>query len=407
MWLKSIEQMSMVVVGLLVLRAALPWLRRRWSGLLGAALSVLIVVALCASSASAVEFRHRHGGVVKVAKGEVIPGTLVAAGETVLVEGTVEGDLVAAGERVEVRGTVKGNVIAAGGRLFIGGNVDNSALLAGHVLTLEGTVKRNVYAAGANIELTDGASVLQSLFAAAEDGAVNGKIGDSLIAAMARLRLAGEVAKDIRFRGGRLTLSSGARVGGDLLARTRQPAQIDAGAKIGGKTTIELIRTPSRYLTGRFYLRQLIWLLGGFLVGLVLLKVFPGFYGGAAAAVRSIWRSLGLGLGVLCGVPVAVIVVGITLVGLPLALITVAIYLIALCLAKIFVAAWLGRQLLKTPAEADYSSLGALFLGLFILTVAGDLPYIGGWIRLVVLLVGLGAFAWQAYWQVKSAPATA
>lgn len=405
MWLNSVERLAALAAALVALRAVLPWLRRRWPSLLGVTLMAVLLLWLSAPVASAVEFRHAHGAVVKVAKGEVVAGTLVAAGQTVVVDGTVEGDLVAAGNRIEVRGEVKGNVIAAGHTLIIGGNVANDAILAGQRITVEGQVGRNVFAACEHFDTADAANVAQSLFAAASMGMIDGKIGDSLVAAMGSLQVAGAVAKNIRFRGGRFSLLSGAQVGGDLLARTRRPAQIDPGAQISGRKTLEIIRRTPRYMSGSFYFFQFVWLLAAFVLGVLLLKAFPGFYREASEAVGSVWRSLGLGLAVLAGVPVAAVAVGVTLVGLPLALITVAIYVIALYLAKIFVAAYLGRRLLQIPPAAGYTSLGALFLGLFILVVLGNLPYIGWLIKLVIILGGLGALSWQLYQRMKPSSA--
>ena len=79
-------------------------------------------------------------------------------------------------------------------------------------------------------------------------------------------------------------------------------------------------------------------------LGLVL---FPGFFQASTQAVGSGWRSLGLGVAILAGVPVAIFLIAITLVGLPASLMLLAVYLIAIYLAKIWVGAFLGRVLLK------------------------------------------------------------
>jgi hypothetical protein len=100
---------------------------------------------------------------------------------------------------------------------------------------------------------------------------------------------------------------------------------------------------------------------------------------------------------VLVGVPVAVIVVAITLVGLPLAFMLLAGYLAALYLAKIWVGAFLGRLLLKPAAASKGDWLLGLLIGLLILTVVSFIPYLGGLVRFGVVCLGLGAFAWQLY----------
>jgi hypothetical protein len=133
------------------------------------------------------------------------------------------------------------------------------------------------------------------------------------------------------------------------------------------------------------------------LVGWLGLVLFPGFVQASTHAVGSGWRSLGLGIAILAGVPVAMIFLAITLVGLPASLMLLMAYLAAIYLAKIWVGAFLGQMLLK-PAEATKSDwMLGLLLGLLILTVVRFVPYLGGLVHFGVICVGLGAFAWQLH----------
>ena len=112
----------------------------------------------------------------------------------------------------------------------------------------------------------------------------------------------------------------------------------------------------------RFFLHQVVWLAAAMLVGWLGLALFPDFLQACTQAVGSGWRSLGLGLGVLAGIPVAIIVVAITLVGIPISLMLLAVYLAAIYLAKLWVGAFLGRILLK-PAGATKTRLAAGIAG--------------------------------------------
>ena len=114
-------------------------------------------------------------------------------------------------------------------------------------------------------------------------------------------------------------------------------------------------------------------------------------------ATRSVWRSLGLGFAVLVGTPVAVLLVCVTLIGLPLGLFTLALYVIGLYLAKIFVGGFLGRMVIKVNIPSTRRSILALLIGLLILTVLFQIPFIGTLFHLVVFCFGLGAFTWQIY----------
>jgi hypothetical protein len=139
------------------------------------------------------------------------------------------------------------------------------------------------------------------------------------------------------------------------------------------------------------------------LVGWLILILFPGFFQASTHAVGSGWRSLGLGFGVLAGVPVAIILSAITLVGLPVSLILLAFYLVAIYLSMIWVGAYLGRMILKPTTETKGDWLLALLVGLLILTVIRYIPYLGGFVHFVVICLGLGAFAWQLYRALRPA----
>jgi len=90
-------------------------------------------------------------------------------------------------------------------------------------------------------------------------------------------------------------------------------------------------------------------------------------------------------------------VTAITLVGIPASLMLLAVYLAAIYLAKIWVGAFLGRILLKPAGATKSDWLLGLLVGLLILTIVEFIPYLGGLVRLGVVCLGLGAFAWQLY----------
>jgi len=211
--------------------------------------------------------------------------------------------------------------------------------------------------------------------------------------------VSGSIGRDLTTVGGRLTLTNTAQVGGNLSARVRQlkEAHIADGATIGGKRDIQVRVRESHFTRPRFYFHQAVWLAGAILVGWLGVLLFPGFFQATTQLVGSGLRSLGLGVGVLAGVPVAIVVIAITLVGFPLSLMLLALYLAAIYLAKIWVGAFLGRILLKPSGATKGDWLLGLLVGLLILTIVRFIPYLGGIVHLGVVCLGLGAFAGQLY----------
>jgi len=228
---------------------------------------------------------------------------------------------------------------------------------------------------------------------------VEGEVKRSATIFAGNADISGSIGRDLTMAGGSLTLTNTARVGGDLRARVRQlkDVHIANGASIAGKRDIQLRVRRSEFTRPRFYLHQAVWFAAAMVVGWLGVVLFPSFFEACTQAVGSGWRSLGLGVGVLAGMPVVIIVAAITLIGIPLALMLCAVYLVALYLAKIWVGAFLGRMLLRPSGTTKGDWLLRLLVGLFILTIVGFIPFLGGLIRLGVICLGLGAFGWQLY----------
>jgi hypothetical protein len=240
----------------------------------------------------------------------------------------------------------------------------------------------------------------EGIVAAAGDVSLEGEVKRSVnILSSGNTDVTGSIGSDLTMSGVSLTLTNTARVGRNLSARVRQlkEVHIDDGATIAGKRDIQVKVRESRLTRPRFYFHQAVWFAAAMLVGWLGLVMFPSFFRATTEAVGSGWLSLGLGVAVLAGVPVVMIVAAITLVGIPISMMLFALYLAAIYLAKVWVGAFLGRILLKPSGATKGDWLLGLLVGLLILTIVGFIPYLGGLVRLGMVCLGLGAFAWQLY----------
>jgi len=228
---------------------------------------------------------------------------------------------------------------------------------------------------------------------------LEGEVNRSVTMFVGNGDVSGSIGRELTMAGDRLTIASTARIGGNLTARVDhlKNVEIADGATIGGKRDIEVRVRQNQFARPRFYLHQAVWLAAAMLVGWLGLILFPAFFRASTQAVASGWRSLGLGLAILAGVPVAVILIAITLIGLPVSLMLLAMYLAAIYLAKIWVGAFLGQMLVRPAGAAKGDWLLALLVGLVILTVVGFIPYLRWPVHVAVICLGLGAFAWQLY----------
>ena len=359
-----------------------------------------LLIVLLALSLPSLALDRRHGDFVTVAANETVDDTLMAAGNTVRIEGVVNGDLLAFGRTVEVRGTVKGDLVSFAKRTVVSGSVEGRIYTFSESLDLDGQLGHSLYGFAQSLRVNDQGHVGEGIVAAAGDVSLEGEVKRSVdILTSGNADVSGSIGRDLTTSGVSLTLTNTARVGGNLSAHVRQlnEAHIADGATIAGKRDIQVQVRQSQFTRPRFYFHQAVWFAAALLVGWLGLVLFPAFFQAATQSVGSGWLSLGLGVAVLAGAPVAMIVAAITLIGFPISLMLFAVYLAAIYLAKIWVGAFLGRILLRPSGTTKGDWFLGLLVGLLILTVVGFIPYLGGLVRFGVVCLGLGAFAAQLH----------
>jgi len=358
-----------------------------------------LVIMLLAFSLSGFSLERRHTEIVSVRASETVDDTLLASGNIVRVEGVINGDLLAFGGTVEVRGTVKGDLVSFAKRIVVSGTVEGNIYNCSNSLDLDGQVNHSLYGLMQSLRLNDRGRVGEGIVVGAGDIALEGEVNRSVNIYAGNADVSGSVGRALSMAGDNLTLTNTARVGGNLSARVRhlRNVHIADGATITGTRDVQVRVRENRFTRPTFYFFLAIWLAASVLVGWLILLLFPDFFQASTHAVGSGWRSLGLGIAILAGVPVAMILLAFTLVGLPASLMLLMAYLAAIYLAKIWVGAFLGQILLKPAAATKSDWMLGLLLGLLILTVVRFVPYLGTLVHFGVICLGLGAFAWQLY----------
>ena len=331
--------------------------------------------------------------VVTIGAADTVDDTLIVAAETVLIEGTVTGDVVAAARRIEVSGTVEGNLLGFSETVAVSGVVNGTVLGAASSLDfLSSAVGSDLWVAGETLRIDDDARIEGNATVAAQTTSMDGLVGEDLYAFGETVELGGTLGQDLEAFAARVRLLGEAKVGGDVRYRTdnEDDLQVADAAQVGGEVVFlgvpEPLRDRSRYATGAFYLWELAWLAGGFIVGLVFLWLVPGARSLSLGAGVDALKTSGVGLLTLVGVPIMAVLAGITLIGLPLSLIVILAWALALYLAQIVVASMVGRMLLSGSDSLAWT----LLAGLVVVTVAVNLPFIGGIISVVLTIVGVG-----------------
>jgi cytoskeletal protein CcmA (bactofilin family) len=358
-----------------------------------------VLMVLLASCLPSFGMERRHAEFVTVAASETVDDTLLVHANTVRVEGVINGDLLAFARILEVRGTIKGDLVSFAKQTVVSGTVEGHIYNCSQSFDFDGQLGRSIYTWTQSLRVGNRGRVGDGLVVGAGDVNMEGEVKRSATIFASNAEVSGSIGRELTMAGRALRMANTARLGGDLVARVhhREDVHIADGATIAGKRDIEVRVRQSKFTRPKFYLFQAVWIGAAMLIGWLGLVLFPAFFEDCTGAVRSAWRSLGLGFAVLAGVPLAIIIAAITLVGLPLSLMLLAAYLSAIYLAKIWVGAYLGRRILKPAGTTKHDWLLGLLVGLVILTVVGFIPYLGRVVGVVVACIGLGALAWQLY----------
>lgn len=352
--------------------------RIRYAIAVGASLLLVIGVGGCSRPVASERGVARIGDDLVGAHGELeiadsVPGDVMVAGGVIRFTGVVGGDYLGAGGQQIVAGRVGGSVRAAGGHVELAADVGRNATIAASEIEVgeTGAISGNGYLAGSAVRL-------------------EGRVGRALEVRAGDVVIDGAVGGDATIEAGWLHIGPQATIEGDLTYRVRRDRlTIDPRARIAGRT-IALPPQPRSRLPETL---RAVWLIGFLVAGAALVLLFPGTVESAAAALgRKPGASIGWGFVWLIGVPIAAVILAITVIGVPLALVLAALYLVSLYLARAVPAVLVGRLVLRERVGAGRrATLLAFLVGGTIISLAELIPFLGPAVLVVTTIIGLGA----------------
>jgi hypothetical protein len=340
----------------------------------------------------------QQGETVLLPKDQVVNKDYFATGESINLAGTINGDAYLAGGNITVEGVVNGDLLAAGGNINIRGQVTGDIRTAGGSIIISSKVGQNVTAAGGNINFTDNADITGSIVAAGGNLDIFSPIGKDLTVAGGSVNLGNSVSGDVLAGIGELTLTPSASVSGNLDYWSTELAQVSPGASVSGQ--INHYQPPAekragdeaaKGLAGVWAFFKLVSFISSLAIGLILLRLVPGFMGKTVDIMKKRpWVSLLVGFIAAIAIPILFIALLVTVFGIPLALVLLGIYLLISYFTKIFVALVLGQILLNWINQKTNIYL-TFTLGLIIYYIISLIPVLGGLLTMIACLIALGA----------------
>jgi hypothetical protein len=325
------------------------------------------------------------------------------AGAAVNVDRPVPGDLIAAAGRLQVAQPVSGDAVLAAGSVAIKSPVSDDLRAAGGIVTLSSRIGGETMIAAGRATLTPAAETYGRTWLAGGKVVMAGRAYSGMNILAREVIVLGEVDGPLEISGERIEIGSSARLHGGVTYSSGRAIVVHPRAQIEGAVT----RVPSAYdmphalldTPALQFLRPLL-MIGLMIAGVLLYACFPQHVSSAVASLRAApARSAGLGLAVLLGVPPVVVLLVITIIGIPIALALGAGYALALLVGYLIASFCIGDALRRAMAVLTRRNLRAtgftrsiafFAIGVVLLNLASNIPYIGSVVLVLALIAGLG-----------------
>lgn len=298
------------------------------------------------------------------------------AGNNQTVDKDIDRDVMISGSQVRTASSIAGDAYIAGGQIDINGMIDGNLIVAGGNVTVSGKVSKNVIVAGGQVRIEETAEV-----------------GGYVLAGGGTVSLMGHFLGPVKVGAASLIVGEKAILEGNLEADVSK-SEVALSSKINGEKKINIYETKQterqvnqwRQLG---FVKEIFSFLGKLLILLIVVKFFSQKIK-EINFKNSILLTIGLGLVFLIVTPFLVFILMTTMVAIPLSLIILAIYLVSLYLSGIVVSILVGNFISKKGYLKTNNHYLQGLIGLLLLTLVGLIPFVGGLIKFVVLLLGLG-----------------
>ncbi len=336
----------------------------------------------------------------RVDVGERTSGDKYVAGKSVVVDGYHDGDLAIVGESATIQGEVTGDVFFFGDTLDISGHVRDTVRVMASNVYVSGTVDGDLMMFGNLMTVRTGGRVAGDVLGFGARLRLDGDVDRDVRLTAGEIQIGGTIRGDARLKADTIVFGERGRIEGDLDYQANRKLDAEVASRVGGEVEFrEKVEEPEeeedRALTAGdvawWLLWWGIWTLGAVLAGLSLVGLARPAVDRARASISAdpLMSAL-VGFGAFLVLPAGSLIM--TVLAPPFGLSGWLVFALILLLAKIPVGVWLGSRILALVGRRDASPTVALLVGVPLLYLAAELPYLIGWaVWGLTTWLGLGA----------------
>ncbi|PWN06538.1 hypothetical protein [Rhodohalobacter mucosus] len=364
----------------------------RFRKLLRAALMLLLFSFFLTDALTAQGSRYEAGDVFRLAESDTASQQLIAAGEWIEIAGVAENDLFAAGSSIAITGLIGDDAFLAGESVNLSGIIGDMLLSASETLVMDGSVRGDVFAAGDELRLTENSVINGKLFIAGNEVQITG----ATVAGRTRIA-ANRVRLDGVFRDHVVIYSNDVEFGPDYrpLGDTKVVSTEELYRENMGNIPEQLILDVKRPSALPMLLFQTGLYLSMLVTGVVLIFLFkPVTADLHRFATERFWKNTGIGFLLVILTPLLLTLLLFPVITIPLAILICTLFTVSLYLSYLAVAMMLGLQFIQwfSKKTTELTYYWSLALGLVLIAIINNVPFIGPAFSILLLFFGTGSF---------------
>lgn len=358
---------------------------------------ILITIAILMPIVGFAATRNNSDSVF-VASDETITGNLMAAAESIVIDGAISGDLIAAGNSITVNGRVEGDVIAIAQNIVINGEIGGNVRVVGSYININSLIARNLNAFGSEVLIGENTKVGWDVLIGAVSARINGDINGSIDSYVQKISIGGRIGKNVNVNlykndnANNLIIDKTAVINGNLNYSSNKELLLQEN-NIAGQINFHQTKNREGNNLAIWAWSRVFSILSILLLGLILIFALPKHvYGLIELTKQKYLKSTLVGAIVLMSIPALSLMLLFTIIGIPLSLVLICLYLAGIFIAKTLAALILGNLVIKNIIKNKRAHLfWSLLLGSLILSLLFSLPWFGWLLRIIAICLALGS----------------
>jgi len=362
------------------------------------ALAVAILIVPVSVDAATVV---RTGDTVSVTDGQRVDGNFYALSNSLALSGPVNGDVVAASlGSMSINAPVAHDVLLLGGSVGVNASVTEDVRVIAGDVTIADSVGGSVFVVGGRVKILSTATVAGDVLVVAGEAIIEGTVTGQVLGRAERVRIDGAIA-GLDMDVFELTLGDRARVAGTVAYTSENDLVRDPGAIVEGDITKSAVAPdePTSYRdAAMMFLVSLFASLSLLLVGRRIVVRY------ARVATENVAKSSLVGFSMLVTIPIAIIVLMVSVLGLFLGLISLALFALMVFLALPLLNIVAGGLVARTFIQTTEVNVLSVTLGALLVQAMLFVPILGAVTLFLLFLTAIGGLGLSTYQLVRRTP---